>query len=422
MMPSGSILFSSRAPIGYVVIAANPVSTNQGFKSFVPSAALEPDFLYYYLQRAKPLAVARASGTTFLELSGNKASSLPVVIAPLPEQHRIVEAIETNFTQLDATEAALKRVRANLKRYRTSVLKAASEGKLVETESSIARRECRPFEQATVLLARMLKAPAKEGRKAKAGFGHAQPKIAGLPEGWVWARIRQVGDVQLGRQRAPKHHSGSHMRPYLRVANVFEDRIDLSDVNEMNFTPVEFERYKLGVGDILLNEGQTPELVGRPAMVRTPLPGYCFQNTLLRFRAYNGLLPAYALIVFRAYLHEQRFKQIAQITTNIAHLGAERFSEVEFPLPPYAEQDRIVAEVERRLSVADALAAEVDAGLKRCARLRQAILKKAFEGKLVPQDPSDEPATALLARIKKDPAQSRRRARVATPSTPPSSH
>jgi type I restriction enzyme S subunit len=188
------------------------------------------------------------------------------------------------------------------------------------------------------------------------------------------------------------------MHPYLRVANVFEDRIDLSDVHEMNFTPLEFEKYKLGVGDILLNEGQTPELVGRPAMVRTELPGYCFQNTLVRFRSYEGVSSGYALTVFRAHLHGQRFKQIAQITTNIAHLGAERFSEVEFPLAPFAEQQRIVTEVERRLSVADEIEAEVDLGLTRCTLLRKSILKRAFEGLLVSQDPTDESARILLER------------------------
>ena len=82
----------------------------------------------------------------------------------------------------------------------------------------------------------------------------AQDTLPALPPGWAWAKVCEVGAVKLGRQRSPEHHTGDHMRPYLRVANVYEDRIDLSDVLQMNFTPQEFEQYQLRYGDILLNE------------------------------------------------------------------------------------------------------------------------------------------------------------------------
>ncbi len=173
------------------------------------------------------------------------------------------------------------------------------------------------------------------------------------------------------------------MRPYFRVANVFEARIDLTDVNRMNFTPEEFHKYRLFHGDILLNEGQTPELVGRPAMFREEIPDCCYQKTLLRFRAYPGLLPAFALTVFRSYMHNGRFTRSASITTNIAHLTAEKFVEIEFPLPPFAEQTRIVAEVERRLSVVEELEANLSSNLQRALRLRQCVLNSAFSGTLV---------------------------------------
>src|SRR5690606_660963 len=120
-------------------------------------------------------------------------------------------------------------------------------------------------------------------------------------------------------------HSGEHMRPYLRVANVYEARLDLHDVKEMNFTPTEFKIYALKYGDILLNEGQSPELVGRPAMYRDEIPGCCYQKTVIRFRSAAGVLPAWALTVFRSYLHSGRFRRSASITTSIAHLAAERF-------------------------------------------------------------------------------------------------
>jgi len=379
-------------------------------------------FILYFLLQEKLRHDARlkmrgAAGQLRVPPEFLEALSLP--LPPAREQQRIVAEIEKQFTRLEAGTAALGRVQANLKCYRAAVLKAAVEGRLVPTEAEVARREGRSYEPASELLKRIL-AERKQvaqpllavSQNAKAGLPGPRKKkykepvapdtgnLPKLPEGWAWASTMQVGGIQLGRQRSPKHHSGTHMRPYLRVANVFEDRIDVSDVLEMNFTPSEFQTYELGTGDILLNEGQSLELVGRPAMYRDEVPGACFQNTLVRFRAYNEIDPRFALIVFRAHLHSKRFQKIARWTTNMAHLGAERFSRVEFPVPPTIEQSRIIAEVERRLSVVDELEMQVEANLKRAERLRQALLKRAFEGRLVPQDPNDEPASVLLERIK----------------------
>ncbi len=170
------------------------------------------------------------------------------------------------------------------------------------------------------------------------------------------------------------------MRPYLRVANVFEDRIDLSDVMEMNFTPQEFDTFRLSYGDILLNEGQSMELVGRPAMYRDEMPGVCFTNSLVRFRVYDGVDTDYALKVFLAYLKNGRFQKIATITVNIAHLGAGRFSEIELPLAPIEEQGAIIEEVDRHFSLIDAAEKAINLSLARAGRLRQSILKQAFEG------------------------------------------
>lgn len=220
-----------------------------------------------------------------------------------------------------------------------------------------------------------------------------------LPDGWKVLTVEEVGTVELGRQRSPRYHSGPNMKPYLRVANVHEDRIDLSDVKEMDFPPEQLARHELRPGDILLNEGQSPEFVGRPAMYRGELPGVCFTNSLIRFRPFDFVDGEYALLVFLRHLRFGRFQREAQITTNIAHMAAGRFKRVEFPVPPLDEQRAIVFEVRRQLSLLGAFEVALQVALKRSETLRRAILAAGFRGELVAQDPSDEPASELLARI-----------------------
>jgi hypothetical protein len=198
--------------------------------------------------------------------------------------------------------------------------------------------------------------------------------VSRLPPGWRWSTVGEAGRIDLGRQRHPDWHTGPEMRPYLRVANVFEDRIDTSDLKEMDFSGV-FGRYKLEPGDVLLNEGQSPELLGRPAIYRGHPENVAFTNTLLRFRAGPEVLPEWALIVFRRHMHYGRFAREARITTNIAHLSARRLKPVEFPVPPLAEQRRIVDILEDHLSRLDAAHVTLSTCQARNASLRDALLE-----------------------------------------------
>ncbi len=332
--------------------------------------------------------------------------------------------LEELFSRLDAGVAAVRQSQQLLKRYRQSVLHAAVTGALT---SAWRTAHPAPAETGAALLARIRaerRAQWEAAQQAKNGGQlplngawknkYQEPaavdttELPELPEGWVWASMRELGEVRLGRQRAPQHHDGPYMRPYLRVANVYEDRFDLRDVKEMNFTPEEYEIYSLRENDILLNEGQSLELVGRPALYRNEVPGACFTNTLVRYRVCQQLLPKYALSVFRSYLHTGTFQKIASWTTSIAHLGADRFANLHFPLAPLAEQAEIVAEAERRLSTIDALELTLAAELKRAERLRQSLLHRAFTGRLVPQDATDEPAGELLGRLTPQPPLQKR--------------
>ena len=308
---------------------------------------------------------ALVQGALYPAVKSADVRSFEIPLPPLNEQKRIADKLDRLLARVDAAKARLDKIPPLLKRLRQAILAAATSGGLTE-----------------------------EWR------GHEEDERNGIPGSWALRKIGEVGRVQLGRQRSPKFHSGENMRPYLRVQNVYEDRIDLEDVMEMDFPGEDFERYRLHNGDILLNEGQSPEFLGRPAMYRAELEGVCFTNTLIRFQAGEGVKPEFALLVFRHHMHSGRYRAEGNITTNIAHLGAGRFADVEFPLPPIEEQNEIIRLTTELFAIADRIEAQYRAARTRVDRLTQSLLVKAFRGELVPQDPNDEPAAALLERIR----------------------
>ena len=412
----GDVLFAKITPCmenGKIAIARG-LSNGAGcgsteFHVLRPWDGLSRDYLMYYLfqDEFRKDAQRNMAGTAGqLRVPAMFMSDSSILLPPIPEQHRIVAEIEKQFTRLDASVAALKRVQANLKRYRASVLKEACEGRLVPTEAALARAEGRDYEPADQLLERILaerRARWESQEKCRGKYKEQSPpdtsSLPELPEGWVWASLALVGEVRLGRQRSPKRAKGPHMRPYLRAANVTWHGLDLSDVKEMDFSPHEYEIYQLRRGDILLAEASgSADEVGKPAIWDEQIEGCCFQNTLIRVRAFPATVP----YLHRYLMSDARSGALGRAARGVGihHLGAQRAESWAVALPPLAEQRRIVAEIERRLSVIQQTEATVEANLTRAERLRQSILKRAFEGKLVPQDPNDEPASVLLERIK----------------------
>lgn len=179
-----------------------------------------------------------------------------------------------------------------------------------------------------------------------------KPSLCGLvPAHWDVVRVGDAGMVQLGRQRSPDKMTGTCSMPYLRVANVHDGWIDYSDVLEMDFTQAEREIFGLKAGDILLNEGQSIELVGRSATYDGKPNQFCFQNTLIRFRCNERSVPSYVQAVFKEFLDSRQFQRVALQTTSIAHLGADRLAKMWMPLPPLKEQ-RVIGDAIASLTAA----------------------------------------------------------------------
>ena len=412
LVRAGDILFSTVRTylrnIATVTVDLDRAVASTGFCVVRPSKHLDPRFAFHFLQTDQFIADMNPlqRGTNYPAVRNEDVLGHPFPLPPLTEQHRIVAEIEKQLTRLDASVAALRRAKANLKRYRASVLKDACEGRLVPTEASLARAEGREYEHAGPLLQRILeerRARWESQEKRRGTYKEpASPDTSALPElpeGWVWATVSAMGEVRLGRQRSPAKAFGPNLRPYLRAANLTWEGLALADVKEMDFDDREFAVYQLAPGDIVLSEASgSVDEVGKPAVWNGEIEGCCFQNTVIRVRPTSGMTS----YLYHHLLGDARSGALGQAARGVGihHLGAERMESWPIAIPPIAEQHRIVAEVERRLSGVQQAEATVDASLRRAERLRQSVLKRAFEGKLVPQDPDDEPAAVLLEHIR----------------------
>lgn len=191
-----------------------------------------------------------------------------------------------------------------------------------------------------------------------------------VPEGWSIHRIGDLGLVDCGKAKNPRQKDPE--RPYLRVANVLDGRIDASDVLTMPFSDAEYARYRVEPGDILLNEGQSLDLVGRPAVYRGEPPNVAIQNALLRWRPDPDSVDAeFAYQVIRKLYRDGVFSTVATQTTSIAHLGLKRFASIRVQFPPLPEQEKIAA----ILSAVDAAIEATRALVEQTRRVKAGLLQ-----------------------------------------------
>lgn len=359
LLPAGTVLFSSRAPVGYCAIAANAISTNQGFKSLVLKDEISSEYIRYYLLSAKEYAESLASGTTFLELSAKRMSELKIPLPPLPEQRRIVRKLDTLSARTTTARTHLTTIGKLVERYKLAVL---------ATLTLSAEQENPDWKAVTLEQVR--------DPKASIRYGVVQP-----------GTIKDQGV------------------PLVRVCDLLGGRIQWNELRRVSAEIDEaYAKARIRDGDILVSVVGT---IGRVALVAGVTERTNIARAVSRIRPNRTLVePNWLFWRLNAPDTQTRFdgdvREVARKTLNISLI-----KETPFKLPPIEAQREIVRRIETAFTKIDCLAAEAAKALKLLGHLDQRILAKAFAGELVPQDPTDEPAEALLARI--------REARAATP-------
>jgi type I restriction enzyme S subunit len=364
---------------------------------FRPHVALPEYAIVVFQHFGRSGIFARAArGVGIQHLGASRFAELTFPLPPLNEQRRIADVTERRRAEIREARNRLRSALVHLNEQVREIMAAAATGELVSQGSSVgSRKQATPSER---LSPSSRRPPRKRAPPTVLDPIERETSAAPLPLGWRWMRIGEVGDVAVGRQRSPSKHTGRHATKYVRAANITPHGLDLTDLLEMDFTPAERAIFALEVNDVLLTEASgSGAQVGRAAIWKGEVDGCCYQNTVIRFRAHS-VAPEYALLVFRHYGASGVFAQAAR-GVGIQHLGASRFAMLPFPLPPLEEQERIVDEAQHRLDKAALQAEAVNASLNRLPEMEKELLAAAVAGELTPQDPIDEPATALLERL-----------------------
>lgn len=372
LMPAGAILFSSRAPIGYVAVASNEISTNQGFKSFVFTNNIYPDYAYYYLRNIRHLAEEMGTGTTFKEISASAAKTLPFVMAPLAEQKIIAEKLDTLLAQVDSTKARLERIPQILKRFRQAVLTVAMSGELT-----------------------------KEWRK------NNSIQLSS----WVNSNIGELAQVATGKtpKRTEVKYWENGSIPWLTSSSTGEI---YTEVAEQFITPIALKECTLKIfspGTLLLamygegkTRGQVTELKISAACNQACAAIICDKEKIdLQF------------LKMRLMENYQQTRKAAA-GGNQPNLNLNKVREIPVIVPQLPEQAEIVRRVEQLFAYADTIEKQVNSALTRVNSLTQSILAKAFRGELTAQWRAENPdlisgensAAALLEKIKAERAAS----------------
>ena len=330
--------------------------------------SIDPRWLLYALSapqsRTFATGLLRGVGRPRLGLHGLRR--VPIPIPPLAEQRRIVESLEAQRTLLNHGIHLLR-----------GCLNRTQSAKVAILQSGIS------------------------GRYRYSGKG------ANTPPTWDLVELGSIAEIVGGLTKDSKRQSEAGLVevPYLRVANVQRGRLDLSQVATIRVTPDKARKLALLPGDVLLNEGGDRDKLGRGWVWSGEIRDCIHQNHVFRVRLRPGTVHPKLLSWYANTAGSKWFEAHGKQTTNLASVSLSTVKRLPVPVPPIEEQESIVQEIERQLSALGRLDREVEGSLTLANSLSRSLLKEAFAGRLVPQDPSDEPASVLLKRIRAEREQ-----------------
>ena len=339
LFPAGSVIVSSRAPVGYVAIAGREMCTNQGCKTAVPPDFIDSRYLYWYLLAAKPDLEARASGTTFKEISSKRFAETRLVWPDLAEQRRIVEILEDHLSRLDAAD-----------QYVTDSLRRQAAFSTARLQQLIWKQ---PFELTTV--AEVLREPMRNGRSDRA---------SDAPNA-----IRTLTLTAVTRGDFGEHNT------------------------KLTSTSAEVARgLWLEPGDVFVQRSNTPELVGSSARYDGPTSWAIFPDLLIRLRPDESRMDSrfLAAALRSARAHRSLRSRARGLAGSMPKVDQRAVGETVIPLPPRDRQDEIVAHLNEMQDAGARMRDASVSALRRSAALRRAVLAVAFEGKLTGRHADDD--------------------------------